>query len=157
MTFSFSSYLLNNLMLPVFAIAFAAFPVCKMIGRIAGQLVRGESVDFGDAQAVLMFIALILLLGILVNILISGGGLGLITERVDDAVSVEGTIEELRPGSIWKNPRYSTNGEVSNGYTFVIDGVECFGMAKGSLEIGDTVTAAYMPKTGYILTISETD
>ena len=155
MTFSFFSYLLNNLMLPVFAIVFVGYPVFQTIFRLIGQKVRGEQVELPGFQAVLMFIVLIVLLVILFNMLISGGGLGLITDRADDALTVEGVIEEIHPGTIWSNPRYTVNGEISNGYTLVIDGVECFSMAKGELEIGDTVSASYMPKTGYVLNIQE--
>lgn len=155
MSFSYFSYLLNNLMLPVFALAFVAFPVCKMLGRIIGSLVRGERVEFGDFSAVMMFILLIVLFAILANILISGGGLNLITERADDALTMEGTIETIESGTIWANPRYSANGEMSNGYTLTVDGVECFSMALGTLEVGDQVTVTYMPNSGYVLSIVE--
>lgn len=155
MTFSYFSYLLNNLMMPVFAIAFIAFPVCKMLGRVIGQVRRGETVDFGDAQMVLMFIVLIVLAVILVNILLSSGGLKLITERPGDAVTLEGTVEQVDAYSIWESPRYSVGGEISNGYAITIDGVTCSSMALGTLEVGDEVTVTYLPKSGLILAIEE--
>lgn len=155
MTFSYFSYLLNNLMLPILGIAFVGVPVCKMIGHLISQVRRGESIDFGGAQALMMFLALIVLAGILVNTLFAGGGYHLITERAKDAVTVEGTIEQIQSGSIFSNPRYSANNETSNGYILTIDGISCTSMALGTLEVGDAVSVTYMPKSGYILTIEE--
>ena len=155
MTFSYFSYLLNNLMLPVFGIAFIAFPVCKMIGRVIGQVRRGESVDFGDSQMVLMFLGLIVLAVILVNMLLGSGGLYLITERTGDALTVEGAVEQIESYSIWESPRYNVGGEVSNGYAITVDGVTCTSMALGTLEVGDAVTVTYLPKSGLVLSIEE--
>lgn len=154
MTFAYSEYLINNLLLPIFALAFIAVPVFKALFRLLGQLVRKESVDFGDSKAVLLLIALIVVAVILGNILFHGG-IHLIYERAASAVTTQGTIEEIQACSILESPKYTAGGESSNGYEITIDGTTCRTMALGSLEVGDEVTVTYMPKSGFVLTIEE--
>lgn len=155
MTFAYSEYLINNLVLPLFALAFIAVPVGRMIISVIGHAVRGEGVNFGDAKTVLLLILMIVVAVILCNILISGHGYCLIGERASDAVTAEGTIEQIQPLSIFSSPKYTASGESSNGYAITIDGTTCTSMALGTLEVGDQVTVTYMPNSGYILSIQE--
>lgn len=154
MTFAYSEYLFNNLVLPVFALVFIAVPVFKLLFRLIGQLVRGESLDFGDSKAVLLFVLMIAIAVILCNILLHGG-IHLIYERADDSVTVQGTIEDVQPCSIFSSPKYNTNKENSNGYLLTIGNVTCTSMALGDLEVGDMVSVVYMPKSGFVLSIEE--
>lgn len=154
MVFAYSEYLFNNLMLPVFALVFIAVPVFRMVGRIIGQLVRKEAVEFGDSKVVLLFILLIVVAAILCNILLHGG-IHLILERPGSAVTTQGTIEEINACGILESPKYTFSGENSNGYKITIGDVTCTSMALGSLEVGDEVTVTYMPKSGFVLSIEE--
>lgn len=155
MTFAYQDYLFNSLLLPVFALVFLAVPVFQMIGRIIAQLVRGERAAFGDYRGVILFVLLILLGVLLVSSLFQGG-IHLIYERADDAVTVSGTIEEIHKRSALSGTRYTSHGETSSGYDYTVNGVTCTGMALGTLEVGDEVTVTYMPKSGFVLAIEET-
>lgn len=154
MTFAYSSYLLNNLILPIFGLAFIAIPMFKFISNIIMAKLKGESVSLGDTRMVILPILLALLAVILAGILFRGG-VHLIYERADDAVTIQGTIEEIDTCSIVEGPQYTVNGERSNGYEITVDGVTCTSMALGTLEVGDEVTVTYMPNSGFILSIVE--
>ena len=155
MTFSYFDYLINNLVLPVFALAFIAFPVCRMVVQVIRRVKNGESVSFGDASTVLVFLLMLVVAVILGNILFSSSGCYLISERPGDAVTTQGTIEQIQPLGIFESPKYTSNGESSNGYAITIDGVSCTAMAQGTLEVGDEVTVTYLPKSGFVLSIEE--
>lgn len=154
MTFAYQDYLFSNLLLPVFALVFISVPVFQMIGRIIRQLIRGERAAFGDYRGVILFVLLILLAAILVSSLLHGG-IHLIYERADDAVTVTGTIEDIQKRSALSGTRYTAYGESGSGYDYTIDGITCTGMAIGTLEAGDEVTVTYLPKSGFVLSIEE--
>lgn len=153
MTFSYFDYLISNLVLPVFALAFIAFPVCRLVIQVIRQVKNSESVSFGEASTVLVFILMLVVAVILGNILFRSGGFYLITERPGDAVTTQGTIEEIQPLGIFESPKYMSNGESSNGYAITIDGISCTTMAQGMLEVGDEVAVTYLPNSGFVLSI----
>lgn len=156
MTFAYSEYLIHNLMLPVFAILFAAVPLVRGVSRLLSQAAHGEKVGFGDYRMWILLVLLVVVIIILGHLLLSGGGLHLIYERPGDTVTVEGTIEDIRARGALESPRYAVSGENSYGYEFTVGDVTCVGMARGSLEVGDTVTVTYLPHSALVLAIGET-
>lgn len=93
-------------------------------------------------------------IGILYN-----GGIYLRDEKETDAVVMQGEITDIRGLGEFSFPRIHGDYEYEekNGYEFTINGVQCVFVAKGSLEVGDYVTVKYLPKSGYVLYIAETD
>lgn len=156
MTYAYSDYLFNNLIFPIVALAFVAVPVFKMIGRILRQVANHQPVYWGDAGTVVMFAALVLV-GVIMVVTLLNGGIHLIYERPGDAVTVEGTIEEIHACSALTSPKYFTTSENSNGYELTIDGETCVVHSIGILEVGDQVTATYLPNSGFALEVIETN
>lgn len=154
MIFSYWDYFVSNLMLPVFALAFIAVPVFNMVRRVLLQVANGEPIDMGGAKMVILFVLLIAIAVILANFIFHGG-IQLVFDRPSKAVTVEGTIQDIDALNALEGVRYSSNDEMSYGYTYTIDGVTCTGMAKGTLEVGDAVIATYLPKSGFVLSIDE--
>ena len=155
MTFAYWEYLFNNLILPVFALAFIAVPTFRLVMRLLEQYATGEQRVKWDGQSLIFFAAMLVVAVLLGKNLITGGGIHLVTERPEAAVTVEGTLEEVKANSIWNGLRYSAYGESSSGYTYTVNGQTLKGMAKGTLEAGDEVTVTYLPKSGFVLSIEE--
>lgn len=154
MSFAYWEYFMYNLMLPVFCLVFIGFPTVKLIERALRMYAAGRRGVFKDKTGLLFFIIMIVVAVVMVNSLLQGG-IHLIYERSDDAVTVEGTLESIEKVSPLSGARYMVGNESSFGYTYTIDGVECTGMALGTLEEGDQVTATYLPKSGFVLSIEE--
>ena len=127
----------------------------RLVIRVLEQYATGRSRVNWDGRAIFLFAAMVLVGAMLAANLVTGGGLHLITERQKDAVTVEGTLELVEPHSIWTGIRYTSNGESSSGYKYVVNGQTLTGMARGTLEAGDEVTVTYLPKSGFVLSIEE--
>lgn len=154
MTFAYQDYLFNNLLIPVLAVVFICIPLFQMVGRVIRQLVHGERPEFGDAKSKLLLILMVVILVIIISTLFRGS-IHLIYERPGDAVTIEGTIENIDKLSSFEGVRYTSNGETTFGYQYTVDGTVCTGMALGSLEVGDEVTVTYLPNSGYVLEIQQ--
>lgn len=152
MSFAYTDYLMNNLMLPLFALVFIAVPLVRFLSRIFANVFRGENVYLGSLGTTLILIALILIAAVLIYMLFNGG-IYLIFEHGNDAVTAEGTIEEIQKLNALQGVRYASNGETTFGYEFTVDGITCVGMAVGSFQEGDEVTITYLPKSGFLLEI----
>ena len=156
MTFAYFDYFFNSLVFPVFALIFVAVPVFKMLTRILRQAANHEPVYFGDAGSVVLFVCLLLVGAILITTICSGG-IHLVYERPGDTVTVEGTIEQIQPCSILTSPKYFTTAENANGYKLTIGESTCIVHSIGTLEVGDQVTASYLPNSGFALEVIETN
>ena len=109
-----------------------------------------------------LHLLLLIALGGLVCVLtryLLNGGIYLRDEKETNAVEIQGEISDIKGLGDFTFPVVKGNYlyEEKNGYEFTIDGVRCKGVNKGSLEVGDYVTVRYLPKSGYILYIAETD
>ena len=155
MAFGYWDYFTNNLMLPVFGLAFIAVPTFRLVMRLLEQYATGKRRVNWDGQSIVFFVAMVIIGVLLAKNLVTGGGVHLIYERPKAAVTVEGTLESVKPHSIWNGIRYTAYGESSSGYAYTIDGQTLTGMAKGTLEAGDEVTVTYLPKSGFVLSIEE--
>lgn len=87
------------------------------------------------------------------------GGIHLIYERESHAVELQGEILEIKELGRYSFPKLRTEYGYSetNGVQFIIDGVECTAVTRGTLKVGDNVTVAYLPQSGYILSITLND
>ena len=151
MSFTYFDYLINNLMMPVFAIAFILVPLFTLITSTLKYYAKNKTFDTAHLPVKILFcVALIALLVIMSGVL-RMGGLHLITERPSHAVTITGTIEDVDILSSFEGPKYSTGGEASYGGRFTVNGIQCLSMAKGDFELGDTVSITYMPKSSFVL------
>ena len=155
MAFSYWEYFIYNLMLPVFGIAFVAVPTFRLVMRVLEQYATGRQRVKWDGQSVVFFVLMVVIGVVLAVNLFTSKSIHLAYERPKAAVTVEGTLEQVKAGSVWSGNRYTYNGENTYGYTYIVDGVEMKGMAKGTLEPGEQVTVTYLPKSGYVLAIEE--
>lgn len=153
MTFSYSDYLFNNLLMPVVGLVFIAVLAVLPLAR------RGLRDVFANRQMVVMLLVLVLVAGVLVLTLTQSGGLGLIGQGPGDAVTMEGTITEIRQGNLFLSPRYSAYGEMGSGYQVTLENAEntvtVTIMARGELQSGDRVSVRWLPKSGLALSIDQ--
>jgi len=155
MSFGYWEYFMNNLMLPVFGLAFVAVPTFQLVRRQIEEWTTGRKRVNWDGKALLFFLVMIVAAVFLCKSLFLDGGIHLTYERPKHAVTVEGTLESIEKYSELRGIRYSAYGETSCGYAYTVDGTELTGMAKGTLEAGDEVTVTYLPKSGFVLSIEE--
>ena len=155
MAFAYWEYVMYNLMLPVFGIAFVAVPTFRLVMRLLEQYATGRQRVKWDGQSLVFFVLMVVIGVVLVVNLFTSKSVHLIYERPKAAVTVEGTLDAVKANSVWSGIRYTSNGEASNGYEYTIDGLTLKGMARGTLEAGDEVTVTYLPKSGYVLSIEE--
>ncbi len=87
------------------------------------------------------------------------GGIHLYYEKETDAMELQGEITNVKGLGefVFPTVKDGYRHEEKNGYEFTINGVKCMAVRKGSLEVGDYVTVRYLPKSGYILYIAETE
>lgn len=151
MTFSYFDYLLNNLLLPLAALAVMAVLVLR---PVAG---RGLGAVLQDRRLTVLLVVVLAVAVLLLLTLVQGGGVKLLAERPGDAVQAEGTIVELKKGNPLLNPRYGAYDEMSNGYAMTFSSesgnVTVTIMARGSLTVGDRVAVTYLPKSGFALAV----
>ena len=86
------------------------------------------------------------------------GGIYLISETENDANTITGEIENITELSRFVFPHLKTGFDSgrSIGVCVTIDEQKYTFVTKGDLEIGDTVTIKYLPKSRYILDIYKT-
>ncbi len=79
------------------------------------------------------------------------GGIFLIAEKEEDAIKIEGVIEELHELSSFGGYKY--NFEQNNGESIVLNGVKYYLMTYDKLQVGDNVLIRVLPKSRLILEI----
>jgi len=155
MAFAYWDYLFYNLILPIFGLAFIAVPTVRLVIRLLEQYATGRQRVNWDGQSVVFFVAMLVVAVLLGKNLVTGGGIHLVYERPKAAVTVEGTVEEVKANSIWNGIRYSVYGESSSGYEYTINGENLKGMANGTMEPDDDEDVTYLPKSHFVLYIEE--
>ena len=87
------------------------------------------------------------------------GGIHLVYERESNVVEFQGEILEIKELGRCSFPELKSEygHDEKNGVLFVIDGVECTAVTRGTLEVGDNVTVSYLPQSGYVLSITLND
>ncbi len=104
----------------------------------------------------------VLVLGLIVCInagVLLYGGIYLYQEEEADAVEMQGEITDIKGLGqfVFPSVKDGYGHEEKYGYEFTINGIKCMAVRKGSLKVGDYVTVRYLPKSGYILYIAETE
>ena len=155
MEFGYWEYLMSNLMLPIFGLAFVAVPTFQLVKRLIEQWATGRQRVFWDGKSAVFFAAMLIVAVFLCKSLFLDGGIHLVLERPKHAVTMEGTLETIEKHSELRGIRYAAYGENSCGYLYTVDGVEMTGMAKGTLEAGEQVKVTYLPKSGLVLSVEE--
>ena len=158
MTFEFSEYLNVDLIWPLFVMAFNLFvitvTVCSMVRAAKKDELDRSMIIPGTIGLIVICILLAICAGPLFN-----GGFHLIYEREDDAVSACGTIEKIGdyPALFGNSSKYTTEYGTTFGNRLVINGKTFQIVTSGELKVGDEVKFRYLPNSGYILEIENTD
>jgi len=156
MRFDYTQYFKSCLLLPFELIIF--FGVIILIGLI--PFIRYIRTNKVEAHRLFSFLIPILfaLVAILLQIgKLANGGIYLLDEQEDDAIQVSGVIESIDALHEYEFPRIDPGDGYYNGVLFTINGTKCKGIQKGDFEEGDLVLVTYLPKSGYILTISRAE
>ncbi len=152
---SYRAYCYEN---PIFGLSIFSFAFLMCIVSIVIQGVRKKLVLKDMAIYTLFALGYALVISIALGQLMHGG-IYLQYEKESDAIELCGEITDIRGLELFSFPivEGGYKHEEKNGYEFIINGIKCKAVLKGSLNTGDYVTVKYLPKSGYILYISEID
>lgn len=156
MTFAYHEYLLNALMMPLFALAFVLAAIFFSLKPEIKNYFTTKEIEWSHLGRKLGLNIILLAMVVLMCVILSHGGFSLITERPKDAMTVTGTIEQIEARSSFESMKFWSDYGESYGIEFTVDEITCVAMAQGDLEVGDQVTVTYMPKSGFVLSIEET-
>ena len=158
MNFAYSVYVRTCLVLPSIALLFALYIFVGGIFCFIKLIVNKKLVTkhiFIFMWGMLISIFFLWLHG---RQLFLHGGIYLLSENESNAVEIQGEITELtRLDNFYFSVLKSVYSNETRGYIYTIEGVQYVAIDKGSLKTGDHVTVKYLPKSGYILYITETD
>lgn len=92
-------------------------------------------------------------------LILYNGGFALLTERHADAVTVTGEITEIEGVSTFVFSKTSTDygSGARSGARLMVNGIELTGpgVIDSRFDVGDKVTVTYMPKSGYVIAVSQ--
>ena len=107
-------------------------------------------------SGILAGLVLLILVGINMRTLWDGG-IWLLIEKPEDAISNAGIVEKIEEYGSGRGHKYKTEYDGTKfGCAITIDGQKYFLMTSGELQAGDTVAFSYLPRSTYILEIWET-
>lgn len=156
MQFDYSIYYRGCFVLPssiaLFSLGVIILATVNYIGRVCTHKVAlKDTLGYIFILSILSFF-IIMNVGRLIH-----GGMYLKNEKESDAVEMQGEIANIEGLGRFSFPELKSAygyGD-TNGVQFTINGIQCKASVKGDLEVGDYVTVVYLPKSGYILSISE--
>ena len=106
-------------------------------------------------SVVLAVPVLLILVGINLRTLWDGG-IWLLMETPEDAISNAGIVEKIEEYGSGRGHKYKTEYDGTKfGCAITIDGEKYFLMTSGELQAGDAVTFSNLPRSTYILEIWE--
>lgn len=156
MYFDYDQYVRGCLIVPVAIAGFALLIfVCGLFAGI--REILGRKMQYTDIiKFILLFCVCAFFLTMNVGQLMHGG-IYLVHEQENDAIEIAGIIQKIEVLGPFQMP--SLPSDYSEGKTpgvlLTVDGIQCTAVVKGHFEIGDVVIIKYLPKSGYVLAISE--
>ena len=156
MYFDHAQYVSACLIVPGLVMLFSFYMAIGEVLQFV-RLIYGKRISKHDVWT---FLFILLIAGFFLRMeggVLLHGGIYLLTERLPDAIEMQGYISEIEGLGRYSFPRIKSNygyGD-TNGVEFTIDGVQCTAVLQGTLEIGDYVSVKYLPKSGYVLYISQ--
>ena len=151
--FQFSTYFQGCLILPAIFLLFACIILVSAIVHY-GKQVKAQNTN---GKNTVSFLVAILIFGFLIGLngsRIAHGGMYLINEREQDAMTCVGEITQIRAMNRFEFPELSSEGNTTNGVELTVNGMKYTVILKGSFEVGDTVRITYLPRSRYVLSIS---
>ena len=158
MSFDYGVYFRQNFGVPalltLFALALLIFSLILSFSRMKKSKNRLTSSDI--FWLILLLLAFVHLM-IPQIIKLSRGGFFLLFEREEDAVVIEGIIEERQELSWFTGYQYGCEQNEGNGEAIIVDGKQYYLMTYGNLQDGDFVSAKVLPNSRLILEIHALD
>ena len=156
MVFDYNQYVSMCLIVPFFVVLFSIYMAVGVILQFIKLVLDRRLSKYTVFTSLFALIICSFFLRMDGGVLLHGG-IYLLTERLSDAIEMQGYISEIEGLGQYSFPRMKSNygyGE-HNGVEFTIDGIQCTAILQGSLEVGDYVSVKYLPKSGYVLYISQ--
>lgn len=158
MNFEYTQYARGCLIIPILVSLFALSMLISAVSHFITVIIEHKLSSRDGINLLLPVLICSFLLCMNAGRLLHGG-IHLIYERESNAVELQGEILEIRELGRYSFPELKTEygHDVTNGIQFLIDGVECTAITRGTLAVGDKVTVIFLPRSGYILSIYPCD
>ena len=156
MVFDYDVYYRQNFAIPSLLIAFCLFLLLSILVNIYKILLavkKGSELPQDEIVKNVIGIAIVVILIVLNAIPLIRGGVFLICERENDAITVSGTIDNTVELPSFGGAKYGVEQNHGHGEAIVIDGVRYFLVTFGEFKQGDQVLVKVLPKSRFILEI----
>lgn len=155
MVFRYFDYLTNALLFPGFVLIFTLSAIfLSLKPEVKAYFTTGE-IDWQHLKQKLLLNAILIIAIVVLIIILTNGGFQMIADRPSEAVTVTGTIEQIEARNSFQGMKFWSDYGESYGVELTINGETCIAMAQGDLQIGDCVTATYLPNSGFVLSIDK--
>ena len=151
MTFEFETYYRNVCINPLSYISLCLFTIIVIVGYIVYLFVSKKGIS-KDVIIFLLLFSFIMYRNIPGDVIeLNAGGIYLLSETPDDAISKNGVIQYITTPSArtfhFKGTNVNGAADITiNSETYLIEEV-------GDFKVGDIVTITYLPKSKVILSI----
>ena len=150
MTFELEPYWRNNFFVPCLILLFFTFWLLSFAWSLGSKLIKKEPIT--QESVIMIFMSIGIVYGMFsfsINTF-RNGGIYLINEKEDDAITQTYIIDEIsEPSELY--PYFKHNHKF--GADITMDGEIYFAVEAGDFKPGDTVTVTYLPKSKVILSI----
>ena len=147
MKFEYDEYKSASLNFPIGIVLFC---IMLIISMIVLYFVIGYKKDQRSLLQLYVSFAIPILL-IIPSLIYLSSGYHLLSENEQDYIIYTGEIIEINVPI--KSPRYYYDGEAVSASIITVDDLELYFMTSGNLQIGDTITVKYLPKSTYVLEV----
>lgn len=159
MIFDYDVYLRNICSVPIFDIGWSLFAFLVGIVVFVCLIILKKKKEICIALVALLLSIIFLPFNNRNDIInLQNGGIYLIEEKEDDAISKTGIIENIvEPSERFPQFKGYYEGKYKYGADITISGEVYLAIDSGNFELGDRVTITYLPKSRVILSIYAVD
>ena len=152
MNFEYEVYFRQDCVVPLLFLLFnLVFVVAIVINMIKVIVQFGISTFWDNCPKYIVGLLIGLLLVSYLLVPLVRGGFYLLFEKKQDAVIIEGEVQELFENGSFGAPRYGIEQNKGRGEGIVIDGVKYYVMTYGNIRRGDRVRMRVLPKSKFVL------
>ncbi len=155
MKFNYEEYFRGAFLIPLLAFLLFLYLLIPQIKEIISLITHRERLSKKWAICIFFSIATVFLLCVQVGRL-AHGGLHLVYEKSSASLTVRGEIQKVEHIGRMSFPELGSKygNTQSAGVKITINGIVCTAPSTGSFEVGDVVDVEYLPRSGYVLSIS---
>lgn len=155
MVFSYSQYVRGCLIVPAVILLSSVVALISASFSCIKKIIDSNETFLSLMRDILIIIVVSFFMSMSIGRLLNGGYC-LASESESDSVEIRGRIVKIENLGRFEFPELKSDygyGE-DNGVRFTIGDIQCTAPVNGNFSIGDYVIVVYLPRSGYVLSIS---